>query len=205
MDYVSCIVPFLLEHEGAWSDREEDKGGPTFCGLVLKYHPEFREKVRELALEVRKDLPDLAVQFYFYVLGRRAVSVIGIESVLEELKEVYLQELEQYRPPFPCHGFKLWASVFDASFLHGERNAVKILQTALRVSSVAPNLIVDGLWGPKTGEAYSRVKDWDSFALFYNAERIRFITQLKQWEVFGRGWIRRVVDLIEWLEKQETC
>ena len=73
------------------------------------------------------------------------------------------------------------------------------------MSSVAPGLIVDGLWGPKTGEAYSRVKDLDTFALFYNAERIRFITQLGQWGVFGKGWVRRVVDLIEWLEKQENC
>lgn len=202
MDYLLRIVPFILEHEGAWADHPQDKGGPTFCGLTLKNHPYFRDKVKELALEANKTLPDFALAFYYYLLGRKTLANSGIEEQLEKLKPVYLQELEQYQPPFLCNHFPLWSSYFDAAFVHGSRNAVKILQRALNSRRHAPYLLVDGILGPRTQASLSSV-DFCRLVQPYNLSRIRFILELSQFPVFGRGWVNRVIDLIFWLDKEE--
>jgi lysozyme family protein len=78
--------------------------------------------------------------------------------------------------------------IFDAAVNSGVGQAAKWFQTALGVP-------VDGVIGPRTLAAASvgipslvRVK-------FYGA-RLAFMTTLPGWTAFGKGWARRIADLL---------
>ena len=51
----------------------------------------------------------------------------------------------------------------------------------------------DGIIGPKTLLAV-RMADPHKLAARFNGHRLRFLTDLKTWPTFGRGWARRVAD-----------
>jgi lysozyme family protein len=35
MSTLEASMPFLLKHEGKWSNRRQDRGGPTMYGITL--------------------------------------------------------------------------------------------------------------------------------------------------------------------------
>lgn len=80
-------------------------------------------------------------------------------------------------------------AVFDAAVNSGVRQSIRWLQRALGVAD-------DGVIGPVTLRA---ARDADPHALRGKllAQRLKFMTDLKTWPVFGRGWARRVADLME--------
>lgn len=80
-------------------------------------------------------------------------------------------------------------AVFDAAYNSGVRQSIKWLQQAVGVDA-------DGVIGPKTLAA---VGGADARALLMRllSVRLRFLTGLKTWPAFGRGWARRVADLME--------
>ena len=51
----------------------------------------------------------------------------------------------------------------------------------------------DGIIGPKTILAV-RMADPHKLAARFNGHRLRFLTDLKTWPDFGRGWARRIAD-----------
>lgn len=75
--------------------------------------------------------------------------------------------------------------VLDASYNHGNRNAVKFLQRAIGASD-------DGIIGPRTLAAVAAM-DQNDIILLFLAERLQFFTNLRTWSVFGKGWSRRIV------------
>ena len=75
--------------------------------------------------------------------------------------------------------------VFDAAVNSGPAQAVKWLQRAAGVTE-------DGVIGPRTLSAASMVTPAK-----YSAIRLRFLTDLKTWPVFGKGWARRIADNLE--------
>lgn len=75
--------------------------------------------------------------------------------------------------------------VFDAAVNSGQAQAIKWLQ---RASGVAE----DGVIGPRTLSAASLVSPAK-----YSAIRLRFMTDLKTWPTFGKGWARRIADNLE--------
>jgi lysozyme family protein len=80
--------------------------------------------------------------------------------------------------------------VFDASVNSGPGQAIRFLQRATGVAD-------DGRLGPLTIRA---VKAMDEQLLDkrLNGYRLRFITELKVWPSFGRGWAARIAtNLIE--------
>jgi lysozyme family protein len=81
--------------------------------------------------------------------------------------------------------------VFDAAVNSGVRQAVIWLQRAAGVEGTA----VDGVFGPRTMLA---VKQQTPEALVRRmlGQRLRFMTDLKTWSAFGRGWARRIADLL---------
>lgn len=79
--------------------------------------------------------------------------------------------------------------VFDAAVNSGPKQSICWLQQALGV-------YVDGVIGPQTlGKAHQA--DPEQLRRAVLASRLRFMTNLPTWPTFGRGWARRICDLME--------
>lgn len=78
--------------------------------------------------------------------------------------------------------------VFDAAVNSGHVQAIKWLQHAAGVRD-------DGIVGPMTLKAATSVTPAK-----YSAIRLRFMTKLKNWPSFGKGWARRIADNLEIVE-----
>lgn len=79
-------------------------------------------------------------------------------------------------------------AVFDAAVNSGPRQAVMWLQRAIGANP-------DGIVGPQT-ILLSRAAHPDFLLRRMLASRLQFMTDLKTWPVFGRGWARRISDLL---------
>lgn len=79
--------------------------------------------------------------------------------------------------------------VFDAAINSGVQQASLWLQRCC-------NAGLDGIIGPKTIAA-AQAADWKDLKAKFLAQRLRFMTQLKNWPAFSRGWARRIADLME--------
>jgi lysozyme family protein len=78
--------------------------------------------------------------------------------------------------------------MLDAAVNSGSRQAILWLQRALGVTA-------DGLLGPVTiAHAFANERNLASKLL---SQRLRFMTNLSTWPSFGRGWARRIADLME--------
>jgi lysozyme family protein len=78
--------------------------------------------------------------------------------------------------------------VFDAAVNSGNGQAVRWLQRALGVAD-------DGRIGPVTLRA-AHAAGAEAIKRRMLAARLRFMTDLSTWPTFGRGWARRVADLM---------
>lgn len=79
-------------------------------------------------------------------------------------------------------------SVFDAAVNSGVSQALKWLQRAVGASP-------DGRIGPQTLSLASSTNPEQTLRRML-AERLRFMTDLKNWPTFSRGWARRISDLL---------
>jgi lysozyme family protein len=80
-------------------------------------------------------------------------------------------------------------AVFDAAVNSGRRQAIRWLQRAVGAKD-------DGIIGPVTLAAV-RAADPERLLRRFLAQRLRFMTNLPTWPTFGRGWARRIADLLE--------
>ena len=80
-------------------------------------------------------------------------------------------------------------AVFDAAVNSGPRQAILWLQRAVGVKD-------DGIIGPVTLAAV-RAGDPEHLVRRMLAQRLRFMASLPNWPAFGRGWARRIADLME--------
>ena len=78
--------------------------------------------------------------------------------------------------------------MFDAAYHSGVGQAARWLQRALGVRD-------DGIIGPQTLQA-ARAQDGPALSRKLLGVRLRFLTDLKTWPSFGRGWARRIADLM---------
>jgi len=78
-------------------------------------------------------------------------------------------------------------TVFDFAVNSGPGRAAKMLQAILKVPA-------DGAIGPKTLTALAAV-DGVKFIEQYNDERQRFLESLLTFNMFGKGWSRRVSEI----------
>lgn len=80
-------------------------------------------------------------------------------------------------------------TLFDAAVNSGPAQAVRWLQRALGVRD-------DGVLGPATLSAAHQANP-DALRARILAQRLRFMAELPNWPAFGRGWARRISDLME--------
>ena len=79
--------------------------------------------------------------------------------------------------------------MFDAAVNSGPGQAVRWLQRAVGVAD-------DGILGPRTMAAAGALSA-DAVRMKLLAQRLRFMSALPTWPSFGRGWARRICDLME--------
>ena len=80
--------------------------------------------------------------------------------------------------------------VFDTAVNSGIGQSIRFLQRAAGVAD-------DGQVGPMTLTAINRL-DPEQLAARFNGHRLEFITKLSTWDVFGKGWARRIAkNLVE--------
>jgi lysozyme family protein len=86
------------------------------------------------------------------------------------------------------HGDEMYDGVafqaFDFAVNSGVQTAVRYLQRAVGVAD-------DGHWGAESRRAVAAMTESDVIQRL-NAERLDYMTRLKGWETFGRGWARRI-------------
>ena len=79
--------------------------------------------------------------------------------------------------------------VFDAAVNSGVGQAARWLQRAVKVKD-------DGVIGPMTLLAANQSNP-EALVRRYLSQRLRFMSDLANWPAFGRGWARRIADLME--------
>jgi lysozyme family protein len=110
------------------------------------------------------------------------------ELPLDLAKRIYL---ERYWNPISADKLPLAVRyvVFDGAVNSGVGQSILWLQRALKVKA-------DGIIGPITvGAAYT--VDAHTLRNRIIAQRLRFMTELKNWPSFSKGWARRIADLME--------
>ena len=78
---------------------------------------------------------------------------------------------------------------FDTAVNSGVGQAARWLQRAVGVQA-------DGVIGPVTLKAVAEIGA-DSVCRSIIAQRLRLLTALPSWPSFGKGWARRICDLLE--------
>jgi lysozyme family protein len=84
--------------------------------------------------------------------------------------------------------------IFDASINQGPRTAIKILQHA--ANDNGHDLLLDGRIGEKTISAAKSVRE-KYLLRDFTTRRIMRYTRTTQFDRFGRGWVRRAVDVTQ--------
>lgn len=114
-----------------------------------------------------------------------------------EAKAIYLRDFWQ---PLRCGeiaGQELAEELFKAGVNMGHYPAVKCLQEAilqLRPSLAATMGAVDGIMGPKTLAAIKQAKPRRLLLALYELRLIRYYAGLKNFNVYAKGWVHRVMD-----------
>lgn len=80
-------------------------------------------------------------------------------------------------------------AVFDAAVNSGVKQAVIWLQRSIGADS-------DGLIGPQTIN-HARSSPPDFVVRLMISQRLKFMTDLKTWPSFGKGWARRIAEILE--------
>ena len=119
-----------------------------------------------------------------YGISQRAYPALDIAALtLDTAKEIYRRD---YWDRAQCDRLHpdLAFQVFDGAVNSGIGNSIRWLQEA---SGVA----VDGVVGPLT---LRKVGDMEPSIIIarYNGVRLKFMASLSTWDVFGRGWARRI-------------
>lgn len=124
----------------------------------------------------------------FRSLVKRSATVSDLKNITDaQLASVYRHFWDGVRASEMPSGVDY--SLFDFSVNSGRARAVKALQKVLRVSQ-------DGKIGPVTLAAVEN-SDRTSVIEALNSDRLAYLKRLKTWKHFGRGWGRRVNDVLK--------
>lgn len=117
-------------------------------------------------------------------ISKRAYPDVNIASLtIEQAKVIYKRD---YWDRARCDELPPVVSfqVFDTAVNSGIGQSIRFLQRAVGVAD-------DGQVGPLTVNAVRRL-DPEAAAARFNGQRLDFMTKLSTWDVFGKGWARRV-------------
>lgn len=117
-------------------------------------------------------------------ISKRSYPDVDIKGLTRHgAKEIYRRDFWDR-----IHGNEMYDGVafqaFDFAVNSGITTAVRYLQRAIGVAD-------DGHWGKESRKAMDAMAESDVIQRL-NAERLDFMTRLKGWDTFGRGWARRI-------------
>lgn len=169
MDFESSFAKLIdPDHEGGYVNNQADPGGETYCGVSRRAHPDWSGWP---VIDEAKKLPDFPAS-----LSQNA----GLMALVKSLYQ------DSYWGPAGCDGIPVGAKfqVFDMAVNSGVPEAVRAVQRAAGISA-------DGVMGPRTLMAVQRLS-LPRFVARFNAQRLVFLTTLKDWPTFSRGWVHRI-------------
>ena len=117
-------------------------------------------------------------------ISKRAYPNVDIKSLtLEQAKAIYKSD---YWDRSQCDSLPpvVAFQVFDTAVNSGIGQSIRFLQRAVGVAD-------DGQVGPLTVNAVKRL-DAETIVARFNGQRLDFMTRLSTWDVFGKGWARRI-------------
>jgi len=119
-----------------------------------------------------------------YGISKRSYPSLDIADLnLDDAKAIYKRDFWDRAQCDRLHP-DLAFQVFDGAVNSGIGNSIRWLQEAGGVA-------VDGVVGPLT---LRKVGDMEPSIIIarYNGVRLKFMASLSTWDVFGRGWARRI-------------
>jgi lysozyme family protein len=122
-------------------------------------------------------------------ISKRAYPAVDIKNITREgAKEIYKRD---YWDRAQCDKLPptLAFLLFDAAVNSGIGQATRFLQRAVGTAD-------DGVIGPLTQAAVGRL-DAESACARFIGQRLDFMTKLSTWDVFGKGWARRLADQLK--------
>ena len=126
-----------------------------------------------------------------YGISQRAYPNLDIRSLtLAEVKQLYKRD---YWDRAQCDQLPSQLSylVFDAAVNSGIGQSIRFLQRAVGTAD-------DGVMGVITLSAIKRL-DTESLCARFIGQRLDFMTKLSTFDVFGKGWSRRIADQLKGL------
>ena len=126
-----------------------------------------------------------------YGISQRAYPNLDIRSLtLAEVKQLYKRD---YWDRAQCDQLPSQLSylVFDAAVNSGIGQSIRFLQRAVGTAD-------DGVMGVITLSAIKRL-DTESLCARFIGQRLEFMTKLSTFDVFGKGWSRRIADQLKGL------
>ena len=106
-----------------------------------------------------------------------------INLTLSEAKAIYKEEwwdklcMNQFHPAVQYQ-------LFDSAINHGMYITNRILQITVGAKA-------DGIIGPQTIAAVKR-KEVNDLLMGFLSERLMFMTNIRTWDYYGKGWARRI-------------
>lgn len=158
----------VLEHEGGYVNDPFDRGGETYRGIARNHNPTWG------GWDIIDQLKETHADMFPAILEQDS----RLQSKVYQLynRKYWIDNL----------GEALAFQVFDFGVNSGVTRAKKYLQITLGV-------VADGVIGPKTLAALDEVEDIYTFILEYNNNRMRYLSKLKQFNRYGAGWTKRVM------------
>ena len=117
-------------------------------------------------------------------ISKRAYPNVDIKALtLEQAKSIYKSD---YWDRSQCDSLPpvVAFQVFDTAVNSGIGQSIRFLQRAVGVAD-------DGQVGPLTINAVKRL-DAETIVVRFNGQRLDFMTKLSTWDVYGKGWVRRI-------------
>lgn len=123
-------------------------------------------------------------------ISKRSYPHLDIHSLtLADAKTIYKRDFwdrAQCDKLHPDLAFEL----FDGAVNSGIGQSIRWLQRAVGVAD-------DGVVGPLTLASINRENDTSAIRARYNGHRLDFMTRLSTWDVFGKGWARRIASNLQ--------
>ena len=120
-------------------------------------------------------------------ISKRSYPTLDIKALtLADAKAIYKRD---YWDRAQCDRLSpdLAFDVFDTAVNSGIGQSIRFLQRAVGVAD-------DGVIGPMTLAAIQRTNDDAAIQARFNGHRLDFMTKLTTWDVFGKGWARRIAE-----------
>lgn len=118
------------------------------------------------------------------VVTARKHGYVGDMRSMDQTVAKTIYRAQFWLPEFNDMSYELAFTIFDGAVNSGPGQAVRWLQRAVGVAD-------DGKLGPVTLAAVDE-HDMQSTIMLINAERLEFMTRLKNWTNASRGWARRI-------------